>query len=165
MVFRSPGGAADEGEDLAHDKIVSFPVGLRQPVRRHAAMEENHTQGLSLRNRVVVVQLVPQIGITQLYAGRDAVVLTVRGRGTLGARVRVVAYRDEPERCVLHKTQVVEGRLVRVEGVRREAVTLECKLITFLSYLFFQVVRFSPADPTFSSYVIRHAVTIYHWPA
>ena len=56
------------------------------------------------------------------------VVLTVCGRGTPGVRARVAARRTERERSVFHETQVVEERRVRVEEVKREAVTLECKL-------------------------------------
>ena len=165
MVFRNRGaGAEDEGEGLVHDRIVFSRLGLVRTVLRHAVAEFDGCQDLSKRSRVVVGRLVPHFDLTRFHVGRDAVLLTARGRGTLGVRVRVVAYRDKPERCVLHKLQVVEGRLVRVEGVRREAVTLECKLTTFLSCLCLQDIRFSSADLMFSSYLIRHAVAFYHGP-
>ena len=61
-----------------------------------------------------------------------AVVLTVCGHGIPGVRARVVVCRTEPERCVLHETQVVEEGCVQVEEAKREAVTLECKLHLFL---------------------------------
>ncbi|KAL9986514.1 hypothetical protein ACROYT_G000676 [Oculina patagonica] len=59
------------------------------------------------------------------HVTRNVVLLTARGRGTPGVRVGVAAYRSKPERCVLRETQVVGERRVRVDGVKREAATLE----------------------------------------
>ena len=53
------------------------------------------------------------------------------GSGAPGVRVRVVAHRDKPDRCVFQETQVVEERRARVGGANRETVTLECKLQFF----------------------------------
>ncbi|KAL9986511.1 hypothetical protein ACROYT_G000672 [Oculina patagonica] len=127
MVFRSHGsGVEDEEEDLAHDKIVFSPVGHRLPARRHAVVGRSHTQDLSQRPRVVVVQIVLLIDPIRVHATCDAVVLTARGRGTLGVHARVAEYRNKPERYVLHRTQVVEERRVREDAVKRKAVILEC---------------------------------------
>lgn len=75
-------------------------------------------------------------GITRFHGLYNAVVLTARGRGTLGVRVRFVAQSNKPERFVLHKTQAVEKQRVRVEGVRHEAVTWERKTTRFLFDMF-----------------------------
>ena len=66
------------------------------------------------------------------FATRNAVLLTAPGRGTPGVRAKVAAYRDKPERCVLRETQVAEEGCARVDGVRRAAVILECKLTSLL---------------------------------
>ena len=99
------------------------------------------SEGLSKHTLNAVVHCARHGPVAQRYrtlsrhfhATRNAVLLTAPGRGTPGVRAKVVAYRNKPERCVLYKTINVEARLVRVEGVKREAVIQECKFCSFLS--------------------------------
>lgn len=53
------------------------------------------------------------------------------GSGTPGVLARVAVFPNKPERCVLHESPSAEERRVRVDGVKREAVILECKLTGF----------------------------------
>ena len=100
-------------------------------VRGHAAGAALLKDLLSQETRVAAVQLVHRNDIEPFHVIHNAVVSTARGRGMPGVRARVVAFRNKPERCVLHETQVVGERLVRVNEVKHEAVTLECKLRNF----------------------------------
>lgn len=61
----------------------------------------------------------------------NAVLLTGCGSGTPGVLARVAVFPNKPERCVLHESPSAEERRVRVDGVKREAVILECKLTGF----------------------------------
>ena len=82
-----------------------------------------------MAHNVRLLTVLNEKGLVHVTVG--AVVLTVCGRGTPGVRAKVAACRTKLERCVLHETQVVEERRVRVKEAKREAVTLECKLHLF----------------------------------
>ena len=58
----------------------------------------------------------------------DAALLTVCGLGTPGVLARVVAHRNNPERCVLPNSVDVEDHCIRLEGMKHETVLRECKL-------------------------------------
>lgn len=86
---------------------------------------------LTLANRVRIITVLNDIGL--FHATLNAVLLTACGRGTPGVRARDAAYPNKPEPCVLHKSVNVEEHCVLVEGAKRGAVILECKLsIAFL---------------------------------
>ena len=123
-------GAEDveDVEDLAHGKIV-LTIGLHTVVvLGHAEEEDGIKDLLSQDIRVAVVQHA-RLNVTELFrVTRIAVVLTARGLGTPGVRARDAAHRNKPERCVLRETQVVEEHCVQLEGAKREAATLGCKL-------------------------------------
>ena len=123
----------EEEEELAHGEIVVTTTIHRhmQDVQRHVVAEVCVKTCELHKIRVAVVEPVrPLIDI--FHATHNAVPLTAPGRGTPGVRAGVVAYRVKPERCVLRETQVAEERRARVDGVRRVAVILECKLTNFL---------------------------------
>ena len=123
----------EEEEELAHGEIV-VPTTIHrqmQDVQKHAVAEVCVKACELHKVRVAVVQPVrPPIDIFDVT--RNAVPLTAPGRGTPGVHAGVAAYRDKLERCVLRETQVAEERRARVDGVRRAAVILECKLTSFL---------------------------------
>jgi hypothetical protein len=104
-------------------------IGLHTVVVRGPAVEEDGIKGLLSQDiRVAVVQRA-RLNVTELFrVTLNAVVLTARGLGTPGVLARDVECRNKPERCVLRETQVVEEHRVRLDGAKRKAATLGCKL-------------------------------------
>ena len=92
-----------------------------------------------MADRAHTLAALSDIGL--FHATLNAVLLTVCGRGILGVCARVAVFPNKPERQVLHETQVVEERLVPVEGAKREAAFLECKSTYF--HFTFHVTRSS----------------------
>ena len=128
-IFRSRG--AEDAEDVVLGKIVLTTGILIVVVRGHAAGAVFLKDLLSQETRDAVVQHVHRNDIELFHVIHNAVVSTVRGRGTPGVRATVAECRNKPERCVLHETQVVGEWLVQVNEVKHEDATLECKLRSF----------------------------------
>ena len=134
MVFRTCG--AEDGDKVAIGEIVFCTTGAHwASVQRRAVGDNWFSEGTSKESLVAMVHGV-RLGIVlsdigHFHATRNAVLLPARGRGTPGARVRVVVYHGKRERSVFYKTQVVEERLVRADGENLEAVILVCKLASF----------------------------------
>ena len=111
MTFRGAGSAGEGDVALG---IIALTTGLHTVVVLGHAAEENRIKNLlSQEIRAVVAQRVRH-NVTELFrVKRNAVLLTARGLGTPGVRVRDVACRGKPEQSVLHETQAVEDSRVR----------------------------------------------------
>lgn len=128
LTLRSRGGEGEGEGDAAIGKIALITGLHTVVVRRHAA-EENRTKNLLSQEIRLAVEQRALLNVTGLFrVTHSAVVSTVRGLGTPGARAMVAACHNRPERSVLRQTQAVEDFRVRLYGAKRETATLECKL-------------------------------------
>ena len=133
LTLRSRGG---EGEGDAVIGKIALITGLHTVVVRRHAAEENRTKNLLSQEIRLAVEQRALLNVTGLFrVTHSAVVSTVRGLGTPGARAMVAACHNRPERSVLRQTQAVEDFRVRLYGAKRETATLECKLRCSLFFL------------------------------